>query len=280
MKKFFVIFLIFVPFFCWGQGQIFTKRVRLQGYETKTTKVVSSGYNLMDEKLREEVASRWHLTSYEFCSEEEYEASKADPGCLFLRYDVRPSVVDSLLKVVSLDLSKGGPDDIEKLEAAIPIVRIPLAYMENGQLPLHNLFVLSAYVDMIQDYLSQASQNAHVAASSFSVLLQKKSSHKTWFFSEMDLSSSVDVPFREKNMKGHALCVVEDEWKTVYEQENPDAIVSVLIAPSRFVPGAICQKLMIGADDHKLYYIGKVRLKDESEMGFQPSEISSIVRKR
>ena len=50
------------------QAKIQTRKVKLSDFTTKTTKVVLSGGALFDDALQEEMARRWLVSPYEFCS--------------------------------------------------------------------------------------------------------------------------------------------------------------------------------------------------------------------
>ena len=66
------------------QAKIQTRKVKLSDFTTKTTKVVLCGGSLFDDALQEEMARRWLVSPYEFCSLAEYEKLKSSPDYYFL----------------------------------------------------------------------------------------------------------------------------------------------------------------------------------------------------
>ena len=51
-----------------GQAQITTRREKLKDFTSKTTKVVLTGDEFLDEAVKESVAATWTVSPYEFCS--------------------------------------------------------------------------------------------------------------------------------------------------------------------------------------------------------------------
>lgn len=67
-----------------GQAQITTRREKLKDFTSKTTKVVLTGDEFLDEALKESVASTWTVSPYEFCTNEEFQGIKTNDNFYFL----------------------------------------------------------------------------------------------------------------------------------------------------------------------------------------------------
>ncbi|MBQ5410254.1 MAG: hypothetical protein IIU20_00600, partial [Bacteroidales bacterium] len=67
-----------------GQAQVYTRKEKLKDFTAKTTKVVLSGEEFLDEALKESVASTWTLSPYEFCTNEEFQKLKTSDNFYFL----------------------------------------------------------------------------------------------------------------------------------------------------------------------------------------------------
>ena len=103
-----------------GQARINTKRVRLSDFTTLTTKVVTGGHPMLDAALQEEVAARWTLSPYEFCSPEEFEKLRESPKYYFL-------MLNRADGVLSLTLFKGGKESTENhIGETFDVASIPL----------------------------------------------------------------------------------------------------------------------------------------------------------
>lgn len=134
---------------CMGQRkQVYTRKMRIEDFPARTTKVVVSGESLPDLAFREEVASRWNISAYEFCNLAEYEKIKENNKFYFLRL-----VQDS--EVLYIELSKGGKEkDDNALNRALDIVRVPVSRVDTSD---GRMFIyLAAFIDIIQDYMDKA----------------------------------------------------------------------------------------------------------------------------
>ena len=54
-----------------AQGRLYTRKAKLEDFPTRTTKVVTSSGSLLDLAFKEEVATRWRISPFEFCTPEE-----------------------------------------------------------------------------------------------------------------------------------------------------------------------------------------------------------------
>ena len=125
-----------------GQGKVYTRKVRLGDFPTRTIKVVAEGNSFLALALREEVAVHWRISPYEFCTQAEYDALRSSNNYYFL----------SLAReggIAFLILTKGGRDDEkESLKKPFEVVRMPIAAADypSGQ----ELIFLGAFLDINQ----------------------------------------------------------------------------------------------------------------------------------
>mgnify|MGYP006873013998 CR=1 FL=1 len=114
MKKIFGMLICALCLFCGtqtasAQAQIKTKKVMISDFSTKTMKVVLGSNILLDEALEQEVAGRWRISPYEFCTVDEFEALKHSPDYYFLLPLKISSGKDA--GIVMLNLFKGGLEE-------------------------------------------------------------------------------------------------------------------------------------------------------------------------
>ena len=156
MKKYLLLaVMLLIPALCWSQGKIYTRKSKLEDFPTRTTRVVLSGNELMDALIKEEVASRWHVSPFEFCSVAEYEADRESRLYYFLRFTRDEDFT-------FLTISKGGnPDDENSLFAGFDVISMPVApaSFRAGE----DLCFLPAYLDILQTYISLAQESERVA---------------------------------------------------------------------------------------------------------------------
>lgn len=261
----------------WGQGQVFTKKMRLQGYEGKITKVVMSGNGILDSALKEEVIARWDINPFEFCTLQECEAQKNDPNCFFLRYEMTAEA-DSSATLVNLRYYKAGPDNQQQLDACVDVVSVPVGYLHNDMVPVRNLMFLPAYLDAIQEVLASVSTSRPVAGLTPGTMPRGSLRNRVFYFSGLDLSDSVTADVKQRYFGGNAFEILEEDWRKMYMQHTPNAVVSLTIAPPDGADGAFCYTLLIGADDNRLYYYSRHKVRSRSENGFLPVDISAVAR--
>ena len=58
-----------------GQGKIYTRKMRLADFPTKTTKIVLEGNSFLELTLREEIAVHWRISPFDFCDRKNTDAS-------------------------------------------------------------------------------------------------------------------------------------------------------------------------------------------------------------
>ena len=84
MKKFSALAVaLLLPFMVWGQAQIDTKKMKICDFTQKVTKIVLTGNPLHDGCLKGDVAAKWNVSPFEFCTMEEYESLKSSDAYYF-----------------------------------------------------------------------------------------------------------------------------------------------------------------------------------------------------
>ena len=119
-KYFLTLLLALLPVSLAAQGTIYTKSARLADFPQKTTKIVLSGQKLLDDVLKEEITSRWRISPYEFCDEEEFLATRTVSRYYYLHF-----VFDD--EFTWMQLYKGGPATGNPLRTAMEVVSVPVA---------------------------------------------------------------------------------------------------------------------------------------------------------
>ena len=67
-----------------AQAQIDTKKVKISDFTQKVTKVVLTGSAIYDGVLQDEVAARWRISPYEYCTLDEFNSLKGSDKYYFL----------------------------------------------------------------------------------------------------------------------------------------------------------------------------------------------------
>ena len=199
MKSFFkIVVTLFVLASCassalYGQAKINTKKLKIADLPTRTTKVVLGSGDMMDSALRDEVAARWRISPYEFCTAEEYKALKEDSNYYFLvtaRSDEQEYHGIRTLTLIKGDKPKA--EDPQKRSVEVASLPISAAGFPSGR----EVVFLPAMLDILQDYVTKAMRSDGAGYKGFDIYAGqvRKTGIKRIYFSEDDL---VDAPAAE-----------------------------------------------------------------------------------
>ncbi len=137
-----------LPLALMAQAQIVTKKLKLEDFPEKTTKVVLTGKTFFDGLLKSEVRNNWRVSPFEFCDLNEFEKIKNDSNYYFLilassqfRREVEPGL-DMLCLV------KGGKGSDTGISKMLNVATVPIMSTSN---PSGREFIfLGAIINIIQ----------------------------------------------------------------------------------------------------------------------------------
>ena len=269
---------VLLPAEMFGQAQIYTRKEKLKDITAKTTKVVLSGDEMLDEAMKESIAASWTMSPYEFCSMEEFEKIKTSDKFYFLLIVKGQQRKESEPGIDLLTLVKGGEGATKSINDMLEVVTFPL---RSATEPSGREFVLlPAFLTIIQDHAQSLISSEVKAYSTLSAEDTKKLAIKRIYFSKEDFAPQVD----DKTIASldEDIIVEEDEDKVdeVFSDGTYNAVISYVVAPSEPVKGSVCYKLLIGADNHKLYWYKKHRISARSGSGFMPGDLRAITQIR
>ena len=228
---------------CWaaafGQGKVYTRKLRLADFPTKTTKMVLAGNSFLELALREEIAARWRISPFEFCTPDEYGRlrSSADYYFLTLAQD------DGIAFLV---LSKGGKEgEKDQLRQAFEVVRMPMASVDDPT--GRELVFMGAFLDVIQRFVEEA-------------MISDKTAYG-------GLSAGNAL-----SLRGRTVYLDPDAADEAFLREEAGALLAVTIAPNPAGPRSSCYKMLISADTHELFFFEKSRYRDPSDAAFSDAD--------
>lgn len=263
----------------YGQGQITTRREKLKDFTSKTTKVVLAENEILNEALRKSVTSHWELSPYEFCSGQEFESLKTNPNYYFLLVVKERFRRESQPGIRALTLVKGGPEATEGLDEMLEVVTFPLCASDfpSGR----ELLLLPAFLDIIQKHTET---QMHTEFKAYSGLCkfnrnQKRLKNRIIHFAEADLAPQANRSIR-KSLDEDILFESEDLVDEVFSKGIYNAVVSYIVAPSEPTTGSPCFKMLIGCDNHELYYFKRHRISMRKGKGFLSSDLKAVKKIR
>lgn len=281
MKKLIILFAaLIMPLIAGAQAQITTKKVKLEDFTQKITKIVLNGNPFYDTSLKEEIAARWRISPYEFCTLEEFDKLKGNDRYYFLMLIQGQFRKETAPGLQFLSLVKGGQGADKGIDEMLEVVSLPFASAEypTGR----ELVFLPALLDIIQNYTLQAMENDFNAYGGLSNTVQKlsKSSGMTIVFSEDDLNSMVSKAVTDQLFDRTMILTDEDDADGYMLDNVSGTLVSYVVVPTEPMKGSYCYKMLIDAQTHELYYYRKHKISAKAGAGFLPEDIEKITKAR
>ena len=269
-----------LPLIAGAQAQINTKKMHLKDFTEKVTKVVLNGNTFYDSALRDEVAARWRVSPYEFCTLEEFEELKGSDQYYFLMTTEGQFRKETSPGLQFLTLVKGGKGAEKGIDNMLEVVSVPFASAEypSGR----ELIFLPAFLDIIQNHTLASMEkdfNAYGGLGNTTAVLAK-SGDMTIVFSEDDLSRTVTDDVIERKFDSNMIITDEDSADQYMLENAAGTLVSYVVAPSEPVHGSFSYKMLIGSQTHTLYYFRKQRVNRSFNVGFMPEDLERITAHR
>ncbi len=277
MKKIIILLAaLTLPLLAGAQAQIITKKVKIADFPEKITKMVLNGNQFYDTVLKDEVAARWRISPYEFCTLEEFETLKGSDQYYFLMMTSGQFRKETAPGLQFITLVKGGAGSEKGINEMLEVVSLPFASVEY---PSGREFTfLPAFLDIIQDHIIGAIEkdfNAYGGLGNYTTNISKNG-EKTIVFSEEDLSKAIDENFIKEHFDEEMKIVDTDDADQYMIDYEEGTIVSYVVAPSEPVVGSYCYKMLFDAETHMLYFYRKHRITKQFGVGFLPKDIKDI----
>ena len=281
MRKIITLFILMVmPLVAGAQAQINTKKVKIADFTEKITKVVLNGNAFYDSAVREEIAARWRISPYEFCTLQDFESLKGDDSYYFLLITQGQFRKETAPGLQFLSLVKGGAGAEKGIDKMLEVVSLPFASAEypSGR----ELVFLPAFLDIIQDHTLESMEkdlNAYSGLANYTSNLSK-SKDMNIVFSEDDIAEEIPDNYMERKFDD-AITVTDEDSADEYMTGNVEnTLVSYVAAPAEPVSGSFCYKMLIDAGTHKLYYFRKHKISAKYGSGFLYEDLDKITANR
>jgi hypothetical protein len=281
MKRLLVfIAAVLLPILGSAQAQINTKKVKIGDFTQKITKVVLTDNMFYDSILQDEIALRWRISPYEFCTLSEFEELKGNDEYYFLLTVNRKFKKETVPGLKYLTLVKGGPKAEKGIGAMLEIVSLPIGSAENPSGREADFF--PAFLDIIQNFTLEAMEkdvNGYAGLSNYTLNLPD-SQDMLIAFSEDDLSDEITETFVRETFDQRMTIVTEDVIDKFIADPDVNVIVSYIAAPTDAQNGSYCYKMLIHNQSHKVYYFRKHKIGKKLGVGFLAEDMIRITSYR
>lgn len=276
MKRLLIILTgILIPMLASAQAQIETKKVKISDFPQKVTKVVLHGNEFYDAILKEEIALRWRVSPYEFCTMEEFEELKTDNRYYFLITTLGQFKKETAPGIQFLSLLKGGKSK-KGIDGMLEVVSLPYASAEypSGR----ELVFLPALLDIIQAHTLKSMESdfdGYMGMSRYTKNMLNAQNMKIVFF-EDEINDKVDDETRSADER--FIITDEDRADKYFMDNTPGTLVSYMVAPTEPMNGSYCYKLLINAETHEIYFFRRHKITEKYGVGFLPEDFDYIIK--
>lgn len=281
MKKFLILIVAaMMPFLAGAQAQINTKKMKIADFPQKVTKVVLPGNTFYDSAFQEDVATRWRISPYEFCTLEEFESLKGNDQYYFMILTQGQFRKEKEPGIQFITLVKGGEGADKGINEMLEVATVPFAAADSPS--GREITYLPALLDIIQSYVlgSMEKDFSNLGGLSNFATNISKASDMEIVFADEDLSNEITEEVIKKEFDSMIQIMDVDDAEEVADEGRNNTLVSFVIAPEEPVAGSFCYKLLIDAYNHELYYFRKHKISKKIGPGFLYEDIKRVTSSR
>ena len=281
MKKFLILLAaIIMPLAAAAQAQTTTKKIKISDFPEKTTKVVLTGNVLYDAVLKEEIAARWRIAPYEFCTLQEFNELKGKSNYYFLITTKGQFKTEGEPGLQFLTLVKGGEAAENGIDQMLEIVSLPIASAEEPS--GRELTFLPVFITILQQYAQDAIDNdlnAYIGLSNYSKNLAETRTMNI-LIADTDLDPQMSQSAKELYIKDGVSTADQETVDKNLTQAQENTIISYVAAPTNPKAGSYCYKMLIDPQTYQLYFFRKHRVSTKYGAGFADYDLRSIAMTR
>lgn len=234
----------------------------------------TSGYNA---EIQDAVKSSWTLTKYEFISAQKFEEMRQDIDKSFLVLIQMKFPEDKVVAVYDfLSLSLGAA--VKKITDMPDVCSIPLCY--NGLSEETYTFKIEGVLRFMQNYVKMIDQNPALikkdAFKQFNANSKEIKTKELWV-NESSLAKEVRALADLRKAYKHVVKVVkpEDIQKAIADK-NPNVLYLHKVGPEGSRMQWRVWKMILGAEDGKMYYFDSHNCKEKDLDGFLAKDFKKI----
>lgn len=277
MKKYVlaVVCVLFTLGLC-AQIKLETKKYRVSDLYEKPMEIVLTGNSQLDSALRSSVQDVWYISSFEFCTREQFEHIKTSEKFFFMVLVDSTYNKDNFRGIYNLTVFKGSDKATEGVKGLHKIAYVP--FMGEGRTGERESAFISAFVDILQQHIS------FILSREFNIgsCVRVNAAAALGKWAKPVLISSTDLA-DVSVLNGVALndVIVSDDLhlvKAMREKAN-DCLVAYMVGPASPREKAECVTMVIDPQTNEIYYLNRRGTSLLSPCGFTYSEIKNFVSK-
>lgn len=247
---------------------------------TKTLVVLEnqmfSTYNAF---IKGAMKEHWELTPFDFISVEEFNEKRENPAFSFIV--LTETIFDkdksrASYNFINLLIGK----DVSRLEDMPEMCAIPLSYA--GDEDINYGYKVGIVLRFLQTHVLHLVEDPSITGKKYLKYYNQfipELGDKTILLSKSDLEEELQSEARVKELYDKEIKVVDDETiKEAIVNRSPLTLILHMVAPEGVRTGGLCFKMLIGAEDGRMYYYGEHKITPKRPRGLQVNDLKRIGR--
>ncbi len=245
--------------------------------QSLTYVVINNDNSMNDLFFKDAVEHNWHITKFEFCSQEKFHEIKCDTNYYFLLRAERLPKNGKGPAYESISFVKGNNYVGEFLKEMPELVSVPMFPKDDHSGRI--ICYLPAYMEIIQNAIQRIVDGKSLPyrqklyTEPLSEIVDK-----TILFREGDIAFNISQEELDMIFHGHVKIVSQDEIDQALSEQHPDTLVSLVIGPETPVKGAFCYKMLLDTKTKELYYYKRHKTSTRKPTGFTKKDIRTLAK--
>lgn len=259
-----------------AQTDIFKKKEDLKDLNSKKLLVVIENNALSNLALKSAVEKNWELSKYEFITPAEFEKFMGDTSYYFLIKVKGIFKKEREAGMEFISFLKGGPKTVDGVADMKEILSLPYGAIGGDDSEMSDF--LEAYVKIIQSHALRIQKKKIAATLGISWYSNRLSDikGKYLYMSETDLAEDIDKSSVEEMFNGNGCVCNSEVISEVLNDNRPNSLVTISVAPNIPQQGSYCYKMVLSADSYELFYYRKQKITSGNPKGFLMEDIKKI----
>lgn len=273
-----ILSLLFVNL-TFSQKEVASQDEIKQFFKTKTLVVVDdnplSEYNF---EIEDAVKKNWKLTEFEIIDLKQFEEKRQDPNFSFITIDKVYFEKDKTqAEYEFLCLSLGGK--YKNITDMPQICAIPLCYF--GVDEESYVYKIATLINFMQNHVELTRDHPELNSNNIITHYNKNIGdvkNKTLYLIKDEMEEEVNTEAKVKSVYPYKFqFVTREEIKEAIDNDDENVVFLHKVGPEGTKSKARCFKVLIGANDAKLYYFNFHMINDSNFDGFQLRDFKKLV---
>ena len=263
--------------YIFSQSSVATTAEIQKFFKTKTLIVLENNplceYNF---KIKEVIEKYWTITEYEYISQSEFAKKMRESDYSFLITSDVMFEKDKTGAVYNyLNLVLGGERTLTKMP---DLCSVPLSYKNIEEEKY--VYKLSAIVRFIQAHVKMTYENPDLTSKNIINHYKKNApdiQNKTLYLIKDELSQDLNSVSKVKKYYKHKIKFVNrEELELAIDEARQDVVFLHKVGPGRKNKKERCFKVIVGADDAKLYYFDYHKINSKKPNSLLKSDLKNL----